>query len=126
MLSCNQESSKTAVNQNNPTDSTVSGTKNIFGKWTMCSTYAEGMVTQFNVCPAVRFNNNGTGNLELNGGIAESFTWTLKTPGLKIFYNNPNPNLTFPDTFYYAGFNKTEEGIKLTLTHNDRSYYLSR
>ena len=125
ITSCNSDSE----NKTNPTgivELNVSNNKNIFGTWSMCASYGNGTMVQFNTCPTIVFNKTGTGFVARNSIISENFTWTLKEPHLKILYINKGPDCTFPDTNYYADINKKIEGVDLILRHNDHSYYLSK
>ena len=126
LISCNQDNSSKKTSNNFINDSTISNTRDIFGHWTMCATSGNGVMIQGNTCKNIVFNNNGIGYIENNSLISENFNWTLKKPGMKIINYVGINSPTFPDTFYYAFFTKSDSGIDLILSHNDNSYYLSK
>ncbi|MFM2326527.1 MAG: hypothetical protein RIR31_729, partial [Bacteroidota bacterium] len=126
LVSCNQKSSNTKANQNNFTEATTTDNKDIFGTWTMCSSSDKDAMIQMNTCPIIVFKNNGRGFVQINLLITENFDWTLEKRSMKIIYANKNATLIFPDTNYYADFNKQKGRIDLMLRHNDNIYYLSK
>ena len=121
VFSCNPESSSSKVEDINSTALKISDNADIYGNWTMCATSENGVMYQMNICAIIVFNKNGTGRVERNSIISETFTWKLKTPGLVI---NSNKNSEFTDTFYYATITKQDERIDLIFNHNDKKYYL--
>lgn len=123
VFSCNPETSSSKVDDIKSTDLTVSDNADIFGNWTMCATSENGAIYQMNNCAIVVFNKNGTGRIERNSIISETFTWKLKTPSLVI---NSSKNSEFSDTFYYATITKRDGRIDFILNHNDKKYYLSK
>jgi len=100
--------------------------KEILDSWAMCATSNNGMMYQMNSCPTITFTKRGTGYVVKSTLITESFTWTLDKESMKIIYKTNSTNSTFPDTFYYASFNREKELVNLTLRHNDNFFYLSR
>ena len=125
LISCNHDS-ENKTNQSNFNTLNISNNQDIFGTWSMCATYGNGTMVQFNTCPTIVFKNTGTGFIERNSIISENFSWSLKEPHLKILYVNKGSDCTFPDTNYYADFSKKIDGVDLILKHNDQSYYLSK
>ena len=98
----------------------------IVSSWAMCATSSNGIMNQLNSCAIITFLNRGVGYVIKNTLITESFSWTLDKESLKIFNKNNSVNSTFPDTFYFANFNKEKNIINLTLRHYDNLFYLSR
>ncbi len=125
IISCNAEP-QNKTNQQPLNDPTISTNKNIFGTWSMCASYGKETMVQYNTCPIIIFKKTGTGVVERNSIILENFTWTLKELHLKILCNSISAGCTFPDTNYYADFNKRIDGVDLILRHNGQSYYLSK
>ena len=125
-FSCNQNKSKTEITSLNLLAIKITDDADIFGKWTMCTTSGNGYMTQKNVCPVIMFNQNGTGVVD-NSSIG-NFSWTLRDKKLHILCFDQKSNCTFPDTNYIAIFNKTENGVELTINQNEKdySYYLAR
>lgn len=126
LISCNQESSKSKSNQNNSKPLTITDNKDIFGSWSLCSRSGKGTMIQMNTCPLIVFKNNGRGFVQNNSTITENFDWVLNKRNMRIIYANKSANLTFPDTNYYADFNKNKDRIDLMLRHNDQYFYLSK
>lgn len=125
-FSCNQKSSKTQENMNNPISPKIADNSIITGNWTMCSTLGDGMVTQMNVCTEVVFKPDGTGFVQKPSLMVENFKWVFNKPELNIFYSEKKITTTFPDTTYYVKFSKRADRADLTLTHKGQSYFLSR
>ena len=126
IVSCNQDTANTKTNQNNSIDLEISDNKDIFGGWSMCAISDNDMMIQMNTCKTIILKPNGTGYIENNSLIIETFEWTLKNLGLKIIYGNKPLNSTFPDTTYYTYFTKQKDRIDLILRHKGQSYYLSK
>ncbi|MFT3907946.1 MAG: hypothetical protein QM737_00860 [Ferruginibacter sp.] len=121
-ISCNQESST----KNIFPVLKVTDNNDILDSWAMCSTSGNGQMIQKNVCPIITFTANGTGYVQFNSLIAETFTWKLDKVHMKITYKSSDTHSTFPDTNYYAEFRKEKDIMKLSLRHNDKNYYLSK
>jgi len=106
----------------------ISDNLDIYGKWSMCSTFGNGVMTQFNVCPLVYFNSNGSGTVSKNSSTTEKFNWTLKKGILTIKNTIKFPNTTFSDSIYFASINKQNKNVDIVIHQlkNDYSYFLSR
>ncbi len=129
LYSCNQKTpSKDKELPDFLKDIYVTDNTDIIGSWTMCSTFEDGMMIQFNVCPTVSFLNNGTGYIGNASIPAEQFTWTLKKGALKILYKDKISNSTFSDTFYNAIVAKLndQQNLIISQTKNDDRFYLSK
>lgn len=50
----------------------------LYGCWEMCSTFGDKTTTSMNVWAFVKFETDGTGTIEYNGGVAAYFNWSLK------------------------------------------------
>ena len=128
-FSCNQDA---ASKDKEPSEklSTMSFADNvqILGNWTMCSSSANGMMTQFNVCPTISFLANGSGFVGNSAITTDRFNWTLEKGKLNIFPNGKASNATFSDTFYFAKItieNKLSN-LLISATKTDSQYYLSK
>jgi hypothetical protein len=129
LYSCNQKtSSKDKELPDFLKDIYVTDNTDIIGSWTMCSTFGDGTMIQFNVCPTVSFFNNGTGYMGNESIPAEQFTWTLTKGALKILYKDKISNSTFSDTFYNAIITKQNDlqNLIISQTKNDNTFYLSK
>ncbi len=108
----------------------VSSTDNveILGNWTMCSTYGNGMMEQFNVCPTISFLANGSGFVGNSSLTTDRFSWTFEKGKLNIFTNDKTSVTTFSDTFYFARISTKNNLKKLVIsaTKNDIQFYLSK
>ena len=119
-VSCNSNSKEVSIT-NNKLDH-----NEMLDSWAMCATSNNGIMNQMNVCPIITFMKNGTGYVVKNTIVTESFSWTLNKEQMEIIYKNNSANSTFPDTFFYASFNREKDIINLTLRHNDNFFYLSK
>ena len=117
------KSSSEKDNQLNSPNLKVTDNNEIIGNWTMCATSKNGLMTQMNICAIIAFNNNGTGHVERNSVVSETFAWKFKNSGLIIYGNR---NSEFPDTFYYAKITERDNQLDLILNHYDNSYFLSK
>ncbi len=129
LYSCNQKkSSKDKELPDFLKDLYVTDNTDIIGSWTMCSTFGDGTMIQFNVCPTVSFLNNGTGYIGNVSIPSEQFTWTLKKGALKIYYKDKISNSTFSDTFYNAIVTKQNDlqNLIISQTKNGNAFYLSK
>ena len=102
--------------------------KDILGNWSMCSESGGGQQIQYNVCPTIIFNLDGTGSKVTAQGLPENFNWTLKNRLLKVHYSRPNSGNTFSDTNYVALFNKHVNPIELEISQDSLKYtfYLAK
>ena len=93
----------------------------------MYASVEDGLSSQYNVCPTVEFNFDGTGLV--NGSLKpELFYWYLRSNELKIRHNAKSVNTWFNDTTYTPIFKKHENRIDLTIvqTKGKNSFYLSK
>ena len=128
LFSCNQDNSTN--DEDVPEfykDIYVTDNTEIIGGWKMCSTYGNGMMTQYNVCLTISFLNNGSGYVENPSTSSERFRWTLKKGVLNILYDKATTP-TFPATLYNAIINKQNQQMNLVLsqTKKDNVFYLSK
>jgi hypothetical protein len=94
----------------------------------MCSTYSNGLMTSYNVCPKVLFSIYGKGSIMFSSGQPESFSWSLKNGALKISNMLRNSKNTFLDTTYAISIHKEKNSFALQIrdvTNND-IFYLSK
>ncbi len=100
----------------------------IVGSWTMCTTLANGIMTQYNICPKVVFKSDGTGYVGNDYSSNESFKWKSQNGHLDIVYGAATSNKTFPDTFYTAVMKPETITMNLTINQSKKgnSYYLSK
>ena len=100
----------------------------IVGRWNMCAESGDGEVFQYNVCPTVIFNSDGSGSIISAGRILETFSWYLADKSLKINYSKMSGNEMFPDTNYIATLKQDKSGIKLEILQpkEDHTLYLER
>jgi hypothetical protein len=128
IISCNQHNSSVDKKiEKTQYDIKISDNVDIYGKWTMCSVFGNGIITQYNVCPKVFFNSNGSGSVGDNLITGEYFNWTLKNGTLTIKHTNKISNVTFRDSIYSVIINKHDKNKDLTITQpqKDYIYYLS-
>jgi hypothetical protein len=129
LFSCNQPTSNNdKILEEKSTNLYVSDNTEIIGSWTMCSSFGNGIMTQYNVCPTVSFLNNGTGYVGNSSILADHFRWTLKKRALNIYYKDMVSNSTFSDTFYNTIISKQNDRLYLVIsqTKKDYAFYLSK
>jgi hypothetical protein len=83
---------------------------NIIGTWSMCASFDGTNMMQYNVCPTISFNADGTGSEGKSLLGLEKFNWIYDGRILKIFYTNHISNSAFSDSTY-AAIIKMEKGI---------------
>jgi hypothetical protein len=108
-------------------DRKISDNIDLYGMWSLCSIYENGVMTQFNICPKVFLNSNGSGSVGNEMLMSEYFNWTLKKDILTIKHTNIfNSNFTFNDSTYFVSINKQISKIDLVIRGkgNDCTYYL--
>ena len=129
LFSCNQDTSQNDnVLSGNLKNISFTDNAEILGNWTMCSSFGNGIMTQFNVCPRVSFLANDSGFVGSSALSTERFSWTFEKGKLNIFPNGKASEATFSDTFYFARI-KTENNLRnlvISSTKNDSQLYLSR
>ena len=120
----NGKTDANGIDQSAETIKFITDNSNIVGHWSLCAEFVGGQVTQYNVCPTVIFNSNGTGSKINPNGFPEPFSWTLNGKSLKISYSMINGNKTFPDTNYIAIIKQDTIGIELEIHQPKRDYTL--
>ncbi len=129
IISCKSDTTKNdKQNQALLADIKITDDTDIYGSWSMCSTSGNGSMTQYNVCPTVSFNHNGTGTVGNVSAILENFNWTLNKGVLTILFGRQSLQRTFPDTTYIAFIGKKNNNFNLTIRQQKLGYdyYLSR
>ena len=96
----------------------------IIGNWSMCASFGDGQMVQYNVCPTIIFNSNGTGSKTTPNSLPELFTWTLKNKQLKLLCKNPMPDDTFSDTIYIVIFEQNQNRTELEIFQKEKNYTL--
>jgi hypothetical protein len=106
----------------------VADYSNILGQWSMCVESCVGQAVQYNVCPIITFNSNGSGTKITSSNKTENFTWVLRNKLLEITYVTETSYKTFPDTNYIVTFKEGSENNELEIRQEqkDCSFYLSR
>lgn len=125
ITSCDQNTpEKTSSTNSNAPDLRITDDLDILGKWSMCHTFSNGILTSYNVCPIVSFNFDGTGDVNSS----EKFRWTFRK-GLLIFIYSPKGSAsTFGDGSYTGTFTKRDGYLELLLrdTQNGAEFYLGK
>lgn len=106
----------------------VADYSNILGQWRMCTESCGGQMTQYNVCPIITFNSNGSGTRITSGNETENFTWILRNKSLEFTYVTGTSYKTFPDTNYIVTFKEGSENNELEIRQEKKncSFYLGR
>ena len=101
---------------------------NIAGQWSMCSELKDLKVIQYNVCPIITFNTDGTGSVKTTELETDIFTWTLSNLKLIIKSENYKSNKIFQATNYSIIFKPGLGNKELELRHKtkDISFYLTK
>src|SRR6476659_7866467 len=94
----NGKTDANSIDQFDGTFKSITDDSNIVGHWSMCAESDGDMMTQYNVCPTIIFNIDGSGSKINASGLPEPFNWNLNNKSLKIYYSLKNCNKTFPYT----------------------------
>lgn len=96
----------------------------ILGHWTMCAEFGNGEMIQYNMCPTINFNKDGSGSKTAPdpNGLPEFFNWTLQNNQLKIVYRYANHYNSFRDTNYLAVFHKNSTPVELEIRQFKKGY----
>ena len=129
IFSCNQNSpSKNKTLSSDTKNISFTDNIEIFCSWTMCSSFGDGNLIQYNVCPTISFLSNGFGMVGNSAISLDRFTWTFQKRKLSIYPSAKVSDATFSDTFYFAKIS-TEKSIKTLLIcskNTDTQFYLSK
>jgi hypothetical protein len=130
LYACN-ENNRLNNNSNNQAENTIQFTTadlRIVGRWSMCAESGDGEVFQYNACPTVIFNSDGSGSIIRTNRTLETFSWNLADKSLNIYYSKASGNEMFSDTNYMAILKQDKSGIKLEIRQpkEDHTLYLER
>ena len=129
LLSCNQDSpSKDKELSADTKNISITDNIEILGSWTMCSSFGNGYMIQFNVCPTIAFLSNGSGMVGNSTISLNRFTWTFQKGKLSIYPSGKVSDATFCDTFYLAKVSgeKSIKSLIINSTKGDSHFYLSK
>jgi hypothetical protein len=91
-------------------------TDKLIGEWTICIVASRNSSTHYNVCPKVKFNNDGT----MNNG---SRKW--KVVGKTLLLTGDKPDGLFSDSEYEMYYEPDSDFKNLTLTQVEKMYWIT-
>ena len=122
-MSCNQDNK---VKPDNKNGQLISNDWNpysslLLGQWSICSTVSEdGWTTQYNVCPKIIFNSNGTADLS----VGESIKWKVEKDTL---YISPFSIVNKDFSSFFADFKylivKSEDITSIQIQQIEKKYF---
>jgi hypothetical protein len=100
----------------------------IVGEWTMCTTTADNVNVQMNICPTVMFKSNGEGMVKNSDVVSEVFQWKFSKGRLAINYPEEELIRTFSDSLFAVNiaYHKGIYDVNIRAVNNQQSIYLKK